>query len=83
MYIAKRVMTVNGERRFPGDPVPEAAEWLRVESYLRARWIEEIEDAPALESKPVVKEPVAAPASATKKPKPVAKKAASKTESKV
>jgi hypothetical protein len=92
VYIAKKVMTVNGEQRFPGDPVPEAAEWLRVESYLRAGWIVKAKDAPEpakkaepkLEPKP---EPVAVEPkpvkTAVEKPAPVAaKKAAPKSRPK-
>jgi hypothetical protein len=82
VYIAKKVMTVNGEQRFPGDPVPEAAEWLRVESYLRAGWIVKAKDVPEPAKKAELKlepnpEPVAV------KPKPAktaaAKKAAPKS----
>lgn len=78
MYIAKKVMTVDGEQRFPGDPVPEAAGWLRVESYVRAGWIVKAKDAPEPAKKAEPKpEPVAV------KPKPAktaaAKKAAPKS----
>ena len=82
MYIAKKVMTVDGEQRFPGDPVPEAAGWLRVESYVRAGWIVKVKDVPepAKNAEPKFEpnpEPVAV------KPKPVktaaAKKAAPKS----
>lgn len=73
MYIAKKVMTVNGEQRFPGDPVPEAAGWLRVESYLRAGWIVKAKDVPEPAKKAEPKpEPVAV------KPRPAKTAAASK-----
>jgi hypothetical protein len=35
-------MKVNGTTRMPGDPVPEAEEWLRVESWVRAGFLNEV-----------------------------------------
>jgi len=44
MYIARRPMQIDGEWRQIGEPVPEANEWLRVESYVNTGFIVWVED---------------------------------------
>jgi hypothetical protein len=40
-WVARKPFTVNGRRVRPGDPVPEADEWIRYESWVRAGLIVE------------------------------------------
>lgn len=43
MYVAKRQLKVGDDIRQIGDPIPEAEEWLRVESWVRFGFIEDVE----------------------------------------
>lgn len=40
-YVALKAMTIGGRDIKPGDPVPEAEGWTRVESWIRHRYIKE------------------------------------------
>ena len=42
-YIAKRPLKIGDSVRQIGEPVPEAEEWNRVESWIRFNFIEEVE----------------------------------------
>lgn len=42
-YIARRPLKIGAKRFKPGDPVPEAEGWTRVESWVRAGYIEQVE----------------------------------------
>jgi len=42
-FIARRPMKIGQKRFRPGDEVPEAASWTRVESWIRSGYIDEVE----------------------------------------
>lgn len=42
-YIARKPMKIGGKKFKIGDPVPEANSWPRVESWLRAGYIDAVE----------------------------------------
>ena len=42
-YIARKPMKIGNKRFKIGDPVPEASRWPRVESWLRAGYIDAVE----------------------------------------
>jgi hypothetical protein len=44
MYIARKRLTINGEYREIGQPVPEAEGWRTVEAYVRSGHLNFVED---------------------------------------
>lgn len=42
-YVARRALKVGSRRYKPGDVVPEAASWTRVEAWVRSGYIDEVE----------------------------------------
>jgi hypothetical protein len=42
-YIARRPLKIGSKKFKPGDPVPEAASWTRVEAWIRSGYIDEVE----------------------------------------
>lgn len=42
-YVARRQLKIGAKRFKPGDAVPEAASWTRVEAWVRSGYIEEVE----------------------------------------
>jgi hypothetical protein len=42
-YVARRPLKIGAKKFKPGDAVPEAASWTRVEAWVRSGYIEEVE----------------------------------------
>lgn len=42
-YVARRPLKIGSKKFKPGDPVPEAASWTRVEAWVRSGYIDEVE----------------------------------------
>ncbi|MGE5619542.1 MAG: hypothetical protein ACM3US_09830 [Sphingomonadaceae bacterium] len=52
MFVAKRVLDLGTRTVHYGDPVPEAATWPNLRSYINLGWIEEVPDVQAEPSPP-------------------------------
>jgi hypothetical protein len=53
-YVLGKAMQVNGEWRQAGEPVPEAASWRNLRSYLELGHVREVAEAPARAKEPAV-----------------------------